>query len=289
MDLILSPEEKENKKRGLIFSIIFHIAFLLLALLPFFNFPIPPPGQEGILVSLGIPDVGEGDDRPKTQNEEIVEPKPVSEAVTKPVEKEEVREEVESVNDIDAAKDVLTTETPAEIAIRKQKEEEARKKQQEELERIRLEEIERQKAEEEARKQAEYEEAKTQYGNLLGGTGKGETGTPGNQGDPGGDPDASILEGISSGSGKVGGGLGNRGVVFEPSIKDSSQKTGRVVVKVCVNSSGDVASAQYTQKGSTTTDADLKDLAVKSARRFRFTPSDIDTQCGTITIDFKVK
>jgi hypothetical protein len=72
MDLILSPEEKENKKRGLIFSIIFHIAFLLLALLPFFNFPIPPPGQEGILVSLGIPDVGEGDDRPKTQNEEIV-------------------------------------------------------------------------------------------------------------------------------------------------------------------------------------------------------------------------
>lgn len=144
------------------------------------------------------------------------------------------------------------------------------------------------KAEAEAKKKAEYEKAKKQFGDSFGG-GKGETDSPGNQGDPDGDPDASRLEGISTGSGVVGGGLGDRGVVYEPKINDNSQKTGTVVMRVCVGRDGQVVSADYTQKGSTTADSELRAIAIRSAKRFKFSKSTVDKQCGTITIDFKVR
>lgn len=131
-------------------------------------------------------------------------------------------------------------------------------------------------ADAEAKKQADYEKSKEQFGSILSGTGKG-------------DPDASILEGISTGTGVVGGGLSNRGVLYEPKVNDSSQKTGRVVVNVCVDKSGKVISAIYTQRGSTTTDSDLRALAERSARKFRFSQCEVDKQCGTVTIDFKVQ
>jgi TonB family protein len=168
-----------------------------------------------------------------------------------------------------------------EDAERKKKAEEAQKKAEAEAEAKR-------KAEAEAQKQAEYEKAKKQFGDSFG-DGKGKNDKPGNQGDPNGDPDATKLDGISTGSGMVGGGLGDRGVVFEPKIKDDSQKTGTVVVRVCVNRNGEVISADYTQKGSTTADSELRQIAITSAKKFKFSKSSVDKQCGTITIDFKVR
>jgi TonB family protein len=144
-------------------------------------------------------------------------------------------------------------------------------------------------AAEEAQKQEAYNKTKKSYGDLLGSGGKGNTGKPGSQGDPNGDPNSNVLEGISKGSGRVGGGLGNRGVLHEPSINDRSQKTGRVVISVCVDKTGKVIKAEYTQKGSTTTDSELKDIAKKAAQQFKFTTSEIEEQCGTITVDFKVR
>ena len=301
MEVILSSEEQKNRRKGMITSIAVHLLLFILLLLPFLQFPIPPPGQKGILVNLGIPEQGQGQDRPETQNIAKVTPTPPKapapqpkvvpvKAMTKPVEPQ--------------SRPVVTTETPQEIAIRQQKEREAalraaeeRRLREAEEARIRAEEEARRQAEEEARRKAEeearqkaaYEKQKKQFGDLIGGSGKGNTSTPGNQGDPDGDPDASKLEGISTGSGMVGGGLGKRGVLHEPDIRDNSQKTGRVVVRVCVDSAGDVMSANYTQRGSTTTDAELRSLAIRSAKRFKFTTSEIEKQCGTITIDFKLR
>ena len=308
-EAILLPGEKEkkDKRRGLIISLITHALLLLLFILPFIKFPYPPPGQEGILVSFGMPDIGSGDDQPDTQQEEAVKPTPP----TSSSEQQEV-EEVQKVAEakptpVEPAKSEpaeILTQKNAEIdlAVQAKKEQERlekieaariataeKERQRQEAEAKRLaEEAARQKAAAEARKKAEYEQAKKQYGDLLG-KGKGSTGTAGNQGDPGGDPDASQLEGISTGSGKIGGGLSNRGVKAEPNITDNSQKTGRVVVKVCVDENGDVVSAQYTQLGSSTNDGDLKALAIKSAKKFKFVRSGTDKQCGTITIDFKLK
>jgi len=264
-------------------------------ILPFITFPIPPPGQQGIVVNLGIPDAGQGDDRPETQNKEVVPPTPPSSA--KPIAEEEPEPERQTVaKQVETSKEVITA-SAADIAIQKAEKEKQKKKQDAELERQReLEEAKRQadlkaqrEAEEEERKQAQYEQNKKQFGDLISGSGKGKTEVSGSQGVQDGDPDASKLEGISTGSGMIGGGLSNRGVLYEPDINDSSQKTGRVVVKVCVDKNGDVVSSNYTQAGSTTTDSELRALAERSARKFKFSQADIDKQCGTVTIDFKVQ
>ena len=116
----------------------------------------------------------------------------------------------------------------------------------------------------EANRQAQYKESKKQFSDLLIGSRKRSIDL-------------------------IGGGLGNRGVLYAPEISDSFLNEGRVVVKICVDSNGDVISAVYTRRGSTTTDSELKELAIRSAKEFRFTESDIEKQCGTITIDFKVQ
>ncbi len=287
----MSQEEKdrEDRKKGVWFSIGYGVTLVLVLFIPLLSYQYPPPEQEGVLVSYGMPEVGQGDDLPDTQQEEEVEPQPV-------VETEEVEPQPEEVVPPEPDDNIVTSEVEEEIKIQEQQEQ---KRQKEDAERKRFEELERQRqeaeaaerrrAEEEARKkQEEYEQTKKQFGEMLGG-GRGDNQQAGNQGAIDGDPDAQRLEGITTGSGMVGGGLGDRGVIFEPAIDDQSQRTGRVVVRVCVNAEGEVISAEYTQRGSTTNDGHLRQKAIESARRFKFTQGDVDRQCGTITIDFRLE
>jgi hypothetical protein len=123
------------------------------------------------------------------------------------------------------------------------------------------------------------------FGNLFG----SGTQTSGQSGSPDGDPDVSQLKGLSKGEGTVGRGLAGREIVFKPRIEDNSQKTGRVVIEICVNAEGQVESANYTQRGSNTNDLHLVELAEKAAWKYRFSSSETARQCGVITIDFKVQ
>lgn len=133
----------------------------------------------------------------------------------------------------------------------------------------------------------ELDKKKQQYGSLFG-KGQGTKEGNGNQGDPGGSPDAKVLEGISKGRGTVGGGLNGRKVVQAPTISENSQKYGKVSVKVCVDKNGKVVTANFTQKGSSTTDAQLVRIAERGAMKYVFAPGELDSQCGTITFDFKL-
>jgi len=83
--------------------------------------------------------------------------------------------------------------------------------------------------------------------------------------------------------------LGNRKVLKVPTIVDTSQKKGRVVVKICVNKEGQVMSSQYTMIGSTTNDSYLIGLAEKGAKEYLFTPSSTPKECGNVSIEFKLK
>lgn len=178
----------------------------------------------------------------------------------------------------------------------KQEAEQKRKvEEQQRLKQQRLE-AERQKAEakrlEEEKKAQEAEELaekKKLFGDGFSDAVPGNNDAAGQQGDPNGKIDADYRLGQAQGAGEVGAGLSNRGVVHTPKILDQSQKTGTVVVTVCVDEQGQVISAHYTQKGSTTVDANLMSIAVQGARKYKFTPSDIEEQCGTITIHFKVQ
>lgn len=303
MDIVGRYEEK-NRKKGMVMSTLIHIVLILLAILPFLTYPDPPPGQEGILVNLGLPDQGEGDNNagpseptaPSEDVEEEVEEEPEVQPEPTPV-KPEPKVDPEPVKQ----KDVIKTEDPEAIALKKEKEkqkkieeerkkQEAEKKRQEEAKKKAAEDAKRKKAEEDARKKAEADALKNKIGGLFGdGDGKGKTGNPGNQGDPNGDPNSNILIGKSTGSGTVGGGLGNRGVEGRPKITDQTQKAGRIVIEVCVDSNGNVLSADYTQRGSTTTDSALRDVAIRNAKKWKFSKGDVDKQCGTITYDFKLQ
>ncbi|MCP3927581.1 MAG: hypothetical protein GY705_00590 [Bacteroidetes bacterium] len=318
MDAAIHGEERKNKTRGVVISVALHILLLAMAILPLLTFPDPPPGQEGILVNLGLPDVGQGEENapPSESAEEVEEtvveevPEDVPEEVIEQpeVKEEPVKEKPKPVQE----KEVIKTEDPNEVALKKKEEERKKKeetdrierekeiqKQREEETRKRKAEAERQrkleaarkaKEAEAARKKAEADKFKDQLGGLFGdGDGKGNTGKPGNQGDPNGDPNSDILEGISTGVGKVGGGLGGRGVSSAPKITDNSQEKGTVVVKVCVDQNGKVLSAEFTQRGSTAISSRLRNIAVANAKNWRFNKGSIDKQCGTITYEFKLR
>lgn len=302
MESIITHDEKKNSNRGKVISVAVHIGLILLALLPLLHYPDPPPGQEGILVNLGLPDVGQGDDNagPTAPAEpEVSEDTPeVEDSQPEP------EPEVSEPEPVAPEREVVETENPEEIALKRKREEE-RKKQEEadrqkreedakrkaeaEAKRKAEEEAQR-KAEAEARRQAEADKLKNDIGGLFGdGGGKGNTGTAGNQGDPNGDPNAANLEGISTGSGRVGGGLGSRGVLKSPTVSENSQKAGTVVVSVCVDSNGKVTSAEYTQRGSTTGDSQLVSAAIRNAKNWQFSQGSVDKQCGTISYNFKVR
>lgn len=89
--------------------------------------------------------------------------------------------------------------------------------------------------------------------------------------------------------GNIRGAIGNRKVLKIPTIKDDSQKKGRVVVQICVDASGHVISSNYTMKGSTTSDTYLIKLAEKGAMGYEFSPSPNPKECGKVTIEFLLK
>ncbi|KGE89852.1 MAG: TonB family protein [Phaeodactylibacter xiamenensis] len=291
VDTRVTQEDEQNKKRGMIVSVAVHVVLLMLAVLPLLTFPDPPPGQEGILVNLGLPDVGEGSENAGPAPAVEEDPVDVPQEETAPPPPAESEPEPEPEREVITADD-------SEVAIqkekdRKRKEQEARERREREQEeaRKRAEAEARRKAEEAQRqKEAEAANLKESLGGLFGdGDGKGNTGTAGNQGDPNGDPNSDILTGISTGSGTVGGGLGSRGVARTHKPQDNSQEQGVVVVKVCVDRSGNVISADFTQRGSTATSSRLKNLAISSAKRWQFAPGQVDKQCGTITYNFRAQ
>src|SRR5690625_7327638 len=85
---------QEDKNKAVMSTIIVNVVLLILLLLPFMAFQVPPPGEDGILVSFGAPDMGSGNDMPDTQQEEEVPPQPVEETPPPPEEPEVVEEQI---------------------------------------------------------------------------------------------------------------------------------------------------------------------------------------------------
>ena len=310
MSNTIAIDEKKQQRDSLSISLILHFFLVLLLLFPIVSALSKEPEKpqfEGIQVALGYK---EATQRTKTQpapSASSAKPTPKqkskaaptksaqkkSQAIAKPVSKKIVSETLTKVAPVVATKEkVVQTESDAKAKAEKQKEaaEEAERKAAEAKAKAEAE--AKQKAAEEAKRKAEAElaakkaAARSKFNNLA--KSANGNGAP-SKGDPSGHPDATALEGITKGKGKAGKGLGSRGLLFAPVISDSSQQTGRVVVNICVNAQGKVISADFTQKGSTTTDSHLISLAVSNAKKYKFSESSTAEQCGDITIDFKLK
>lgn len=85
-------------------------------------------------------------------------------------------------------------------------------------------------------------------------------------------------------------GLQGRGLVGDlPKPAYPGSKSGKVVVRVTVGPKGEVTSAAYEPKGSTTDAAELVEAAKAAARKARFTESRAAVQGGTITYIFRME
>ncbi len=299
MDHALPHKKDENRKKGIIVSFMVHTLLLLIALVPYLVSEKIPEEISGIVVAFGSPDGGSSNADPIAKTDTPIATETPKEdtskdddksstATSKQKETKDPKPSKKPVNDLkpltntsDVAVDDAQIEKAKKDALAAEAEE--KRRQAEQIARIEA----QKKAEAEAKKAA-FSDSKSKFSDLLG-SGKGNNNNDGNAGNPKGDPNSDALNQLATGSGRIGGGLTDRGVLFEPQIDDNSQYTGVVVVKVCVDRTGKVSEAKFTQLGSTTTNKLLVDLAVGAAKKYQFTPSEVETQCGNITIEFKVK
>jgi outer membrane biosynthesis protein TonB len=294
-DIDFELDREKNKNKSYLLTVIIHTAILLLFFINFFQYQWPPKDESGILVALGQPDEGQGEDLPlgdpqvqdPTPTPPTQEPAPSS-SPDKADKNTNVAtpSKVKENKTIDEKSDIPNTNTKK--AQAEKEAENLAEKRRREAEIKAKEEEERKAAEAEAKRQEEIANSKKKFGSLFG-KGQGNTGNPGSQGDPKGDPNSKVLEGIGKGSGQIGGGLANRGVTYTPKFNDSSQKTGKVVIAICVDNNGKVIKADFTQKGSTTTDSELIAIAKKGALAYKFSTAEVESQCGTVTVDFRLK
>jgi tetratricopeptide (TPR) repeat protein len=85
----------------------------------------------------------------------------------------------------------------------------------------------------------------------------------------------------------VGNGLGKRKIESVPDIFLLSENSGRVVINVCVNESGQVSDATFNRDLSTLFKTNLNSLAIRKSKELVFLPSFRSEQCGTVTFLIK--
>ena len=256
MDITLKQQELEinNKRKATIFTVIVHALLLLLLLFMVNNIETPEPQQnEGIAIAFGAIDAG-GD---------------FEESVEEPVEEVNETEAVEEVQETQPTptraeptpKPVQSSTNSDEIAINRKKEADAEGK--------RLEEIKK-------RNSTKFKKPS------VDGT------TPTNPGDP----NSTIVDG-GTGQGQTGSGVDMTGrtPTNRPAAPKNPGVKGNLIIKICIDSKGNVISAESTQKGSSINDADIIKIAVSNAKKWKFNTDKNapDKQCGSITYNFSIR
>lgn len=279
--------------RSMTISVLVHLALFLALYFLVMNTKIPPfeesGGGGGVLVNIGYVDLASGNVQPLSENT-TTEPQPVKEKMTptQPAEKIATQDVEESTPIVNAKKTTTkktdTKKTPVVTEAKKTVVKEERKADQRSL----------------------YK------GKTNSSVSQGTSTGTGDQGDPAGDPNSKYYGKNGNGTGGTGTGTGNdsgpgsnsglpgtgttfgfelvnRSVVRKPTLHDTSQETGKVVVEIMVDKNGNVTSANI-DRGTTTTSAHLQQLALKAAHETKFSQDTKgqEIQRGTVTFVFVV-
>jgi TonB family protein len=265
-----------SREKGIVGSLLIHAMVIAILFLFGFRTPLPLPAEQGILINFGTSNEGSGVSEPRPAT-------PVDQQVTqtpKPAEKE-----TPITQDFEEAAAIPTT-TPKPV-VKPKPETKPNPKPVETKPQP-----EQPKPVEE--KPREVNQQALFPGQKPGGsnTGQGETGNPGNQGNPDGSTESNSQVG-----GPIGGGdgisfsLDGRSRLSLPYPAYPKQKDGKVVVEVTVDRNGNVTKATGGVKGSTTNDIDLVKAAERAALQAKFNvKSDAPAeQRGTITYVFRLQ
>ena len=131
-----------------------------------------------------------------------------------------------------------------------------------------------------------------------GKTDQGIAGGKGDQGKPNGNPNSDSYTGNggngTGGPAGAGGGvnirsgLDGRRITKLPSFEDDFNENAKVAVDIVVNENGQVISATVNPRGTTTTNAGIRNIAIKKAKMLRLNAGNDPEQKGTIVFSFKI-
>jgi len=274
--------ESENMRRDRIarlnslwITIVFHGLLFLLFIYIVFRPPEPPLSESGVFLNLGMAEMGMGEIQPEGTANQLQVPSPEASAPKSKKENEDIltQDNKEDVPVIPKKEDQKKATTPVKTETKKT---DTKKNNPPVV----------------APPKAKALYPGSQSNNS---TSEGTGNIKGDQGQPNGDPRGTDYKGTPGGGGGSGAGpqlgMSGRKIIFFPPITDVTQKTGRVIVNIKVDKEGNVVFAKATQKGSTTTDSYLFQLAEQAARKTRVNadPSAAEEQFGTITYNFNVK
>lgn len=297
-------EHKEGvAKEGYIAALI----IFLLLFLWFWFYVITPiqPKVQGLMINFGQVETGSGNEAPQS-SESVKEsaPKPV-ETPEKPVEDPKKSKAPEQAPAPAVQKDVAKVkdaEAPALPTEKKNKAEDKKDKKKDKKALAEDKEQEDQQQPQEEKKPELDTRALFKKRNKKNTNNASSQGTNTPNGDQGNESDSEFSDQQSdiykpsrnigmSDDGTIKADLQGRNLLSTPQIKDSSQKEGRIVVKIKVDNTGQVIDAIFTSGGSSTSDATLKALAIKAAKesKFNFDPAAPAVQTGTMTFTFKVR
>ncbi|MAY82874.1 MAG: energy transducer TonB [Flavobacteriales bacterium] len=256
-------DQDKNRKKGLITSIVVHLALILIFAFFGMSYTIPPPEEEGITINFGFTDAGSGDVQASSPEQ--------------PVE-ETVEEQVEESSQETATEEILEQSVEESAAIPKEEKQEEKKEEEKPVEK-----------EPEPQPDKNLSDAlnKWKSNKDQSSSGDGTTNQQGDQGRQDGDPNSNNYIGGGSGNGTEYN-LSGRSMVSSPKIQDNSQDEGKVVVTIIVDKNGRVLRAEPGARGSTTTSPILYKKAKEAALKTKFNanPNAAEEQKGTMTFIF---
>jgi colicin import membrane protein len=285
--------DKKNRLKGIIGTILFHLGVLLIILLMALRTPLPLPGEEGVMVNLGYDETGMG----INQQELPATPEPLP----KPAPQQQATED----------ENYLVQDVEEAPALKEKKPDEKKKEPEKEILKPKPEPVKEVVVPEPQPEPQPKADPKAMYkgkGTAKQGGQEGQTGQAGDQGDPSGVPGANIYKGKSGDGNGTGEGtgtgtgmgagdgsgngipydLGGRGSLSLHKPSYDSKEQGKVVVTIKVDKKGNVRSAVPGAKGTNVSDQTLWQLAKDAALRSKFEadPDAPEVQIGTITYNF---
>ncbi len=233
------------------------LALIIIVCLAFgYDPPDPPIPEEGVEVNLGNSDLGQGDAPTPEASEASSAPRPA--AATEQVSTQKTVRTTPINTSTKSSTAKHDNPTPTTTKPEPPKEPEINQK-------------------------AIFNGNKAKKNNSNNGS-QGNTSTAGNQGKVGGDANSNRTDG-NPGKGGPGFSLSGRSAKALPSPNSSTQKQGKIVVKIWVDRSGNVTQVSAPEKGSTLSDANLVAQSKAAAMKAKFSANEDapEVQTGTIT------
>lgn len=266
---------RKHKREGLVGTIVFHLALLLIFIFAGLKYPDPRP-EQGVVVDFGTSDAGTGQTQPTevgAADNVVPDPAPDQNTPTETSPSESVDEDV--LTDTDETVELpetqeQTTEKPEEDEDPEENPEETQEKEEE-----------RQISE-----QLSGALEKFKKSDKSGGSDGDDDDEVGDKGDP----DGSRSNNYSGGTGGKGNGnydLGSRSATQRPIPEGCGNEEGTVVIEVQVDRDGNTIRAQQ-GRGTTASDNCLIEAAKQAALNTKWSPDPNAprTQQGKITYKF---